>query len=283
MRQLWVVALLLPIAGCIGGPDIPADAKVDTDPALDDLTLSAWLVNHDDRVELHGIVENKGDSSHDIRVGCGEPWHPVLEGPDGRQINFFQIVERVGCPGQAVWDVMRPGNTKETLYSWDYRDHDVMNGTATELPAGTYVWTLIFELRDRDEKLAVSFPIDHPGGDELKGFTMAMDADNGTYTATIQNDGRGAPLANIGCDHEWSWRVLGPEGEVPLAPTFSCDGFATKRLQPGWMATSDFQWDGMAWNATTETKEPAGPGPFTVEATFHLRLDGPSKAVATDA
>lgn len=274
MRQLWVIALLLPLAGCISGPDIPADAATDTDPALDGLQLSAWTELVKGRLRMHGIVQNLGDTSHDIRIQCGEPWTTSIVAPDGRHIEFFEIVEEVNCV--SLWDVLRPGNDIEVLYSWDYREHDVFNATHTELLGGTYTWNLAFETRTRDEQLAVSIPIEHPGGNPLKGFDLdvAHDGELG-FTVDVQNNGNGAPYAEMGCGREWHLRIESSAGdEVPMEPMAMCLGFQTLHLPPGWSNTTRLQWDGMMWNATTQSKEPAPPGDYVFIATFGLRLAG---------
>ncbi len=274
MRQAWVLALLLPLAGCVGGPDIPSDAATDTDPALEGLKLSAWTNFENGRLRMHGIVENLGDASHDIRIQCGEPWTTYIEAPDGRHIEFFEIVEEVNCV--SLWDVLRPGNDIEVLYSWDYREHDLFNNTHTELLGGTYTWFLAFETRTRDEKLAVSIPIEHPGGDPLKGFRMDVEHDGALgFTVHVENDGEGAPLAEMGCGREWHIRIETAAGdEVPQEPMHTCLGFRTVHLGPGWTNTTTLQWDGMMWNATSQQNEPAPPGDYRFVATFGLRLAG---------
>ena len=154
MKRLLLAALLVPLAGCFGPPDVPDDATVTEGPQ--GLVLSSWTGMRGGRIEFHGVIENTGDEALDIRTGCGEPWTSTLVGPNGT-VPYVQVLEEPGCA--AYWDALRPGAHLTFLHSWNFRGHDPEAGESWTLSGGTYAWTLRFELRDDTTALETTIAI----------------------------------------------------------------------------------------------------------------------------
>lgn len=157
MKRLLALLVAAALSGCLGPPEVPDDAVRTTDPDLPGLVLHSWLEEGDGRVRLHAVAENQGDSSFDIRDGCGHPWNVTLLSPAGQPVPFRQVEEPPGCA--AFWEKLRPNQHKDVLYSWDYALHDIENATSEPAPAGNYTWAVTFELRDDVHALRVEHPV----------------------------------------------------------------------------------------------------------------------------
>lgn len=149
-RVLPLLAVVL-LSGCFGPPTAPDHAETDRDPDLPGLKLSTWTDERAGRWRIHALVVNDSDQTYNYRVGCGHPWNVTLSGPAGH-VEFREVQEEPGCAAQ--WEVLRPQGHIDTLYSWDFEDHDPEAGTSEPVPNGTYVWRIEFHLRDQDVVLA---------------------------------------------------------------------------------------------------------------------------------
>lgn len=289
-RLLPALLLTTLLAGCFGPPEPPESATVDTDPALPGLDFAAWTEERGGRIQLHAQVVNHHDEGYWYRVNCGHPWEVELVGPDG-PVEFREVQEPAGCAPQH--EIMQPQQHIDTLYSWDYQDHDPETESAQPVAPGTYNWTIRFTVRDFDETLEASFQVEVPEGDgdpdnddgsddgngsngtprPLADFRMDVDVEGtGPYnvTATVRNEGDASPTFDTGCGHEWSWRILHHGDQVPTEPYGTCAGFETTTFPPGHEETFTWSWDGTVWDAETETASPAPAGEYVWEVRFGL-------------
>lgn len=266
----WIVALLalVTLSGCLS-PDIPEDAPVAEDEALPGLKLTAWTEEIPGRTRMHGVIENHGDVSYDIRIGCGHPWTSTILSPDGQEVRFREVLEEPGCA--PFWDVLAPGGDMEVQYSWDGRDHDVENDIHTQMPDGLYLWSLQFHLRDRDDFLEVLNPI-IIGADPLEAFEMTL-SPHGQYAVdvAVHNNGAAQPFWS-GCGAEWDWSILDGNGTpLLLEPMATCQGFSETTFEAGAWHNATFQWDGRIWDADTETLSDAPAGDYAWQIRFGLQ------------
>lgn len=260
--------LLVPmLAGCVG-PEVPDDAIVLTDPALPGLQFEVWIQEVGHRIQLHGMATNTGDKGHWLRLGCGHPWETTLLGPDGQDIGFIEVLEEAACA--PVFDILQPGQSKDILYSWDYRDHDRDGGESRPIVAGTYHWSLAFAVRDSDVTLGHTFQV--VVAQEPTDFALSLqpgrDGDAYVVAAAVTNRGAETVLYE-GCGTEWASRILDAnQHEVPLEPMFQCLGFQSTTFEKGATRETRFSWNTMVWDAANETASPAAAGDYTWEITF---------------
>ncbi len=272
--------LTLSLAGCFGPPEVPSDATIAVNDALPGLTMSAWTEDVGGRIRMLALVENDGPETYDIRVGCGEPWRSHLTSPLGEEIHYREVLEEPGCP--TYWDVLRPNAELETLYSWNFKDHDLDEGTSTPVPAGVYDWILQFTLRDSDEVLETRIPIrvDPPNESPLGGFHMALATGTvgSTYgvNVTVHNGGATSPTFWTGCGMEWNIRILDADGdEVPQRDVFTCEGFTETTFPAGDTVYAEFFWNSTTYAGDADHLVPAGT--YQWEVTFGLQGTAPDQ------
>ncbi len=260
----WAIVLLLvPLAGCFDAP-VPDDAIETRSPDMPGLKLTTWVLEEGGRLRMHALVENLGSESYDIRIGCGHPWDSRITGPDG-DVHFREVAEESGCA--AFWDVLRPKATMDTLYSWDYQDHDLEAGTSTPVPAGDYTWVLRFNLRD-DRFLESRIPITISALDD---FSIELDGDGPSVHVTVRNNGDTSPTFWTGCMTEWDVEIYHEGQPVPREPMFTCQGFEETTFPPGHVINGTFTWDGKAWDADSESTYDAEPGMYEWRISFGLQ------------
>lgn len=277
-RLLCVLVVLAPaFAGCFGPPEIPDDATTDSAGSLH---LSAWTQMRGERLELHAVLQNDGESV-EIRTGCGHPWISNITGPSGT-VAYVEVQEPAGCA--PYWDELRTGGHLTFLHSWDFQNHDPATGESWPAAGGAHEWSLSVQLRDDTVPLTTTIPIDVACGPDnpcgLDGVTMnsTVSHDEGwRLAAAATNHGPHTYRVSSICAPVWT-DSMSRDGDAVQHRDASrfCLAYGVRDWLPGETLTFNATWDGRLWN--DDGAAPAPAGDYTWSVTLHT-LE-PSRSMA---
>lgn len=153
--------LVVALAGCTG-PDIPPDAVRDTDPAVPDGFLAAWIDQADGVVQVNAVFQNGGDVLNVFDGYHFGAWNLTFLDDDGAPVLFNA---RLVCD-DFRYDTLAPYAVEDFHYTWDTRSFDEYGecdeGQLPEshpVPAGNYTAVVGYLLAyEPDDALQVEIP-----------------------------------------------------------------------------------------------------------------------------
>ena len=140
----------------------PQDGE-DAHPDFPGMLLEATLREGDAGFVLDATARNEGPNTYRVSNICVEPWDETLENDGGDLVYRSEPLAHCEAFGMGPFP---PGAEESIQLTWDGDLWD--EGHREPAPAGTYTWTILFEVFDEGEgtefeqreRLAVPFTVE---------------------------------------------------------------------------------------------------------------------------